>query len=307
MNHWVPLVSRRVLALQGSEAFSFLQGLITQDVEQAKSAPIFGAFLNAKGRFLGDLYIIFWQEQLFVDIDTCHLPAFMHLLNLYGPLHQVTWKDHSKMLTVCAAFGPEVDGLFEDRSFTPHQKGLYYQDPRHPYLGKRALIPFSNWDHLPHPLLIVEKTETYFKHSFTHFIPEGSRDLIPEKSFLLEYGYHQLNAISWNKGCYVGQEWVARTFHRQQIQRELFGLSDLKGPIPVPGTALLYKGQKIGHMASHYGHQGMACFNQQVTEPLLGNPLDLEFLTDSCETHGFSGLLQSQFSRQHSEPLRHWV
>ena len=87
----------------------------------------------------------------------------------------------------------------------------------------------------------------------------------------------------------------------------MFGLSDLKGPIPVPGTALLYKGQKIGHMASHYGHQGMACLNQQITEPLLEHPLDLDFLTDSCEKHSFSGLLQLQFSRQHCEPLRHWV
>ncbi len=42
-------------------------------------------------------------------------------------------------------------------------------------------------------------------------IPDGSRDLVLEKSILLEAGFDELNGVDWQKGCYIGQELTART------------------------------------------------------------------------------------------------
>ena len=42
-------------------------------------------------------------------------------------------------------------------------------------------------------------------------VPDGSRDLVLEKSILLEAGFDELNGVDWQKGCYIGQELTART------------------------------------------------------------------------------------------------
>ena len=53
--------------------------------------------------------------------------------------------------------------------------------------------------------------QAYDLHRLRLGVPEGGRDLIPEKSILLESGLDELNAINWKKGCYIGQELTTRT------------------------------------------------------------------------------------------------
>ena len=53
-------------------------------------------------------------------------------------------------------------------------------------------------------------------------VPDGSRDLVLEKSILLEAGFDELNGVDWQKGCYIGQELTARTKYRGLIKKRLF-------------------------------------------------------------------------------------
>ena len=62
----------------------------------------------------------------------------------------------------------------------------------------------------------------YDRHRLALGIPDGSRDLVPEKSILLEAGFDELNGVDWQKGCYVGQELTARTKYRGLIKKRLF-------------------------------------------------------------------------------------
>ena len=67
-------------------------------------------------------------------------------------------------------------------------------------------------------------------------VPDGSRDLPVEKAILLENGFDELNAIDWDKGCYLGQELTARTRYRGLVRKRLmpvaaqrFGILELLG------------------------------------------------------------------------------
>ncbi|MGB8840427.1 MAG: folate-binding protein, partial [Aliidongia sp.] len=82
--------------------------------------------------------------------------------------------------------------------------------------------PWAEWDRL----------------RLTLGVPDGTRDLVPEKSILLENGFDELNGIAWDKGCYIGQELTARTKYRGLIKKRLMPVV-IKGLLPEPGTLVL--------------------------------------------------------------------
>ena len=90
-------------------------------------------------------------------------------------------------------------------------------------------------------------------------VPDAARDLTPEKSILLENGFDELNAIDWQKGCYMGQELTARTRYRGLVRKRLLPVR-IEGGAPAPGTPLMLGDQELGEMrsASADGTLGLA-------------------------------------------------
>jgi folate-binding protein YgfZ len=60
-------------------------------------------------------------------------------------------------------------------------------------------------------------------------VPDGSRDLVVEKSILLEAGFDELHGVDWQKGCYIGQEIVERIRSRGQVHRKFTGFEFVDG------------------------------------------------------------------------------
>ena len=89
----------------------------------------------------------------------------------------------------------------------------------------------------------------YDRHRLALGVPDGSRDLVPEKSILLELGFDELNGVDWQKGCYVGQELTARTKYRGLIKKRLFPVR-IDGPTPQPGAIIMLDGKEAGEMRS---------------------------------------------------------
>jgi folate-binding protein YgfZ len=99
-------------------------------------------------------------------------------------------------------------------------------------------------------------------------VPDAGRDLTPEKSILLENGFDELNAIDWQKGCYMGQELTARTRYRGLVRKRLLPVR-ISGPAPEPGTPLLLGDKEMGEMRSVIG-DGTRGFAMVRLEALAG-------------------------------------
>ncbi|WP_404326526.1 CAF17-like 4Fe-4S cluster assembly/insertion protein YgfZ [Aerophototrophica crusticola] len=86
-------------------------------------------------------------------------------------------------------------------------------------------------------------------------VPDGSRDLVVDKSILLENGFDELRGVAWDKGCYVGQELTARTKYRGLVKKRLLPVA-VQGPLPPPGTLVMAGEREAGEVRS--GADGLA-------------------------------------------------
>ena len=82
-----------------------------------------------------------------------------------------------------------------------------------------------------------------------NLIPYSPDDLIVNKSLLLENNFQNINAISWDKGCYVGQEITARMKYRALLKKNIYTLEIISGSIQV-GEKITINDISIGEIIS---------------------------------------------------------
>src|ERR1700738_677483 len=135
----------------------------------------------------------------------------------------------------------------------PFGPGVVFVAPRLAALGVRCILPRAD---IRPALAAAGLAETgfpdYDRLRLELGIPDGSLDLVPEKSILLESGFDELNGVDWQKGCYIGQELTARTKYRGLIKKRLMPV-EIDGPAPAPGTIVSAGGRGGGGKGSSPG------------------------------------------------------
>lgn len=262
MASFVVLEDRGVLAVSGPDRRSFLQGLISNDSERVTpESARYGALLTAQGRYLHDFFIAEASESLWLDGERERLADLKRRLAMYRLRAKVAL-DERPDLAVMAVFGEDAAAVLglpdEPGAARPLAGGLALVDPRLAALGVRILVPREEArSALAARGIAAADFADYDRLRLMLGVPDGSRDLVPEKSLLLESGFDELNGIDWNKGCYIGQELTARTKYRGLVKRRLFPVR-IDGPAPAPGTAIMAEGREVGEMRSARDGLGLA-------------------------------------------------
>jgi folate-binding protein YgfZ len=203
---------RALIALAGADRESFLQGLVSNDVAKAsEERAIYAAFLTPQGKYLHDIFIAAQGERLLIECESNRRADLLRRLSLYKLRSKVTLAEENE-LAVGLFFGD--DALADlDLPAAPGRaradgQGIVFVDPRLAALGARAFLPRQAL-----PAEAVSLAD-YDRLRLALGVPDGSRDLPVDKAILLENGFDELNAIDWEKGCYMGQELTARTRYR---------------------------------------------------------------------------------------------
>ena len=248
------LPHRGVIAVGGEDRAEFLQGLISNDTTKvAPGRAIWAALLTPQGRFLNDMFVADGGDgTLLIETERERAPALAKKLTLYKLRSKVTVEDRGSTMEVAVVFGSGVEKLL------PLDGAFAFVDPRLPELGVRVLTAAGQAASLlaahgaqPAPV------EAYEKLRLSLGVPDGSRDLLPEKALLLESGFDELNGVDWQKGCYMGQELTARTKYRGLVKKRLFPVK-IEGPLPAPGAAIERDGQEVGEIRSGAGDRAIA-------------------------------------------------
>lgn len=193
------LNDRKILQISGDEAKSFLQGLITNDINLLETKTlIYSANLNANGKFFADFFIFKKKGNYFLD---CHLHQIEEIIKKFN-----FFKLRAK-----------VDIIIRDDFKVFFMNEVGEEDPRIDSFGYRLYDEKNQIFYSDKPLLIKYHEKRIFQK-----LPEGYYDLTPDKSYIAEYNFDEINAVSYQKGCYVGQEATARNHYRGQIRKKIF-------------------------------------------------------------------------------------
>jgi hypothetical protein len=255
------LEDRGVVSLRGEDAHPFLQGLVTNDVDQvAPDRAIWTALLTPQGKYLFDFFVIEMMGALVLDCERARIRDLIQRMNRYKLRSRVEIVDDSEDWVVAALVGTEADARAlagsEGRAGT-FAGGVCYVDPRYGGAGARTVLPRSAVAQLDAFGFERGDAADYDLHRLVCGLPDGSRDLIAEKSLPMENGFDPLHAIAWDKGCYVGQELTARMRYRGTAKRTLLPV-EIDGAVPAPGTSILQDGKDAGEMRSARDGIGLA-------------------------------------------------
>lgn len=259
-----PLDQRALLTLSGLDRVAFLQGLVSADVTHADGRhALYGALLTPQGKFLYDFFLAGIADDLVIEVETSGRAEFRQRLLRFklrskiALAEQDSWRVFALWGNNCQSrFGlPPEAGAMRPWPEGAAPAGVVMVDPRLPAAGLRAWLP------CPEPLLEAGfrpvGQNDWDQHRILLGLADGRRDLIAEKTILLEAGFDELNGVDWQKGCFMGQEVTVRSKYRGQIKKRLLPV-EIEGVPPAPGTVIYNGLSEAGEMRSHAGQIGLA-------------------------------------------------
>lgn len=268
-NRYVMLSHRKILQLSGKDARHFLQGLVTQNLDSVtEDHSAWTAMLNAQGKYLFDFFMIQEGDGLLLDCDAEQADALQKLLSLYKLRADVTitpldWHVVAAMGDLSPLSLPEHPG----RTQRFHDGGIIaFVDSRSAGMAARVIGAFGEPETWVQQRGYAQASISDYEHRRLSLgIPRAGIDSVPQKTLILENGFEELHGVSFEKGCYVGQEVTARTKHRANLHKRLYAVEG-SAPLPAAGTEITQNGRVVGEMRSSQGTIGLAVLRSDAVE-----------------------------------------
>ena len=250
----------KFLEISGEDTAEFLQGLISNDIYKCKSdTPIYSCMLSPQGKFLADFFIIQESDKYLIEIHEKYLESFIAKIQIYKLRSKVDIIENEKICSII---------LFSKENIHLDNIIKSFADPRNENIGHKIYIDKNELKKINN--MKTEPYETYKEILMKNLVPNSTDDLIVNKSLLLENNFDNLNAIDWDKGCYVGQEITARMKYRGLLKKKLYALKIKNGDV-LEGDELIVDNKKIGTIVSKANSNIFAALNINFVNELKNN------------------------------------
>ncbi len=236
MSEPVALSDRAVIRLTGEDRRIFLQGLITQDIEiLSPDRALFAALLTPQGKILFDFFIVENNGELLFDCSAAAAAALVKRLTLYKLRAKVVI-EIDQSLSVAAS-----------ESKIDRGGAVTFRDPRLEALGWRAITPGKpNGGDMD-----------YEQRRISLGAPEFGKDFASDEIFLLDVNYDALDAVSYKKGCFVGQEVTSRMKRKGEVRKRTL-IAEFDGSPPAKGASVTAGDSTLGEILSGCGGRALA-------------------------------------------------
>jgi folate-binding protein YgfZ len=217
---------RGKLLLTGGEAAEYLQGQVTNDVEAlAPGEGCYAALLTHKGKVVADMRILRGPDWLLIDTERAALGPLARNVDMYSIGRDVQMRDVTAERAILSLVGPaardalDADPPAQEHAWVEGRHGIYVTTD----LGVDVIARAEDAeaarqalgvDPVPPEAAELARIESGRPRHGIDF----DADTIPQEAGLNE------RAVSFTKGCYVGQETVARLHYKGKPNRHLRGL-----------------------------------------------------------------------------------
>jgi folate-binding protein YgfZ len=249
---------RGKLALSGGDAKAFLQGQVSNDVEAlAPGQGCYAALLTQKGKMLGDLRILDAGRELLLDTERASLQALFNVIRRSSIGYDVELHKRTLESGLVSLVGPDSEAVagarelgMAEHSHAPATIGGVSVRAIRTDVGIDLLCDAQDTPALQGALeqagaapVSPDAVECLrIEHGRPRYGIDLDDTVIPQEADL------NARAVSFTKGCYVGQETVARLYYRGKPNRHLRGLV-CERPVQT-GDELRHEDRVVGHVGS---------------------------------------------------------
>jgi folate-binding protein YgfZ len=240
------------LAAQGSDAADYLQGQLTNDVEALEPGDgCYAALLDRKGHMQGDMRVLRTEGDSFLlNLEPEAMPAVLRHLSMYKIGREVEVEDVTAANALVSVIGPASSALTDTPPLSPEDAHA-----RHEVRGVscRVIATDGGLDLVCAPADVGELASglaaagvaevseaavevVRVERGRPRFGREMTTETIPQEAGINE------RAVSFTKGCYIGQETVARLHYKGKPNRHLRGLRSER---PLEAGAEVHAGEKL--------------------------------------------------------------
>ena len=292
----IDLSARGRVCLLGADRLRFLHGQVTNDVNKLEVGQgCYAAIISGKGRMQADLNIFRLQDEVLLDFEPGLTATIIERLEKYIIADDVQVVDvdpHYGLLSVQGPKSAEVVARLELGEPVPEKPLNFVKVAdatlgdiyvvNHPRLGSAGFdlfVPVAALGAVADKLVLAAKQSGGCACGWTAFdaarieagVPRFGVDM-DETNLPPEAGL-EAKAVSYNKGCYIGQEVIARIRTYGQVAKALRGLK-LSGGLPSRGDKLVKDGKEVGYITS------------ALHSPKLNEPIALAYVRKECNQPG---------------------
>ena len=255
----VELNTYGVVKISGPDAKKFLQGQLTCHLDEVTpESTRLCAHCNPQGRIISFSRILEWDNAYYLQMERNMAPIAIHALKKYAVFFKVEITNVSDELTAIGYQPLTINNLSAYLPTLPNETNdsIAHQDfivvkiqsqyPRYLIMGKNiAIQSLLKTPDLPIHLKSYENWKFQDIHvGLPTIYPETSGKFLPH-----EIGLQHLNAFSLSKGCYTGQEIIARMHYRGKLKTKVYRAAIRYNEAPMPGSDI-YSIQPTGKMQS---------------------------------------------------------
>ena len=255
----------KIIKVHGKNIDNFFQNIITNDINNLSSEnPLYTAMLSPQGKYLYDFIILKEENFFLLEANTNIVSSLIDEIKRYDIRKDISIELQENLNTkviIKENLNRNYLNKISKKKVHREENFLFFLDPR----SQDFLYRFWFYKS-PTILLNFSGSAEVEKKRILNIIPNSELDLIYNKSFILNYNFENINALSFNKGCYVGQENTARQKFRGTQKYSLKSVKVISGSIPDLNEDLFYKKVKVGTMKSRCNDIGLCLIRNDATK-----------------------------------------
>ena len=259
INETTVLDDRGFVKINGDEAKSFLQNIVTNDIEKiTDSLTLFSSIFTPQGKYLYEFFILKFEDGYLLECEKKLTSEIIKIFDFYKLRTKVNLIDVSKKYTniiislekfkeITKTQHMEDSTLScEEGSTLSCENERIYVDSRHKNLGAKIITKIENAENIIKKLDLkkIDK-KNYYEKSFALGIPQLNLTKLKDKIFGIENNLDELNGIDFKKGCYIGQENTSRIKLRNKLRRRILPIEKVSGQLSA-NDIIKYKDSEVG-------------------------------------------------------------
>jgi folate-binding protein YgfZ len=271
-----------IIKLTGNERASWLQGMVTNDVQKlAPGTGCYAAHLTPQGKILAQMHVLADEDALWLSLERAAIPKLLEAFDKLLIMEDVQIKDSSEEFDILGMAGPKAKSVLE--SWIGERLNMDGRYGHRIFESCRIFVSDLGYD-----VWVsrdqADKALRSLAASGATAIDRGTWDVLRTEAGIPVYGVDidetttlpeiGEKGISYEKGCYIGQEVVAKVKYIGHVNRRFVGLTIEGKDLPEMKSPIHKNGKEVGYVTT------------TLLSPGLNKPIALGFVSRSAYAPG---------------------